>query len=87
MFSFQAVGEPPLFLASSVFYAIKDAISAARAESGLKGPFKLDSPASAERIRNTCVDHFTKLVRRPPLRSESKKQFFKFVSFSFFTHV
>ena len=26
----KAVGEPPLFLASSVFYAIKDAISAAR---------------------------------------------------------
>ena len=27
---FQAVGEPPLFLASSVFYAIKDAVMAAR---------------------------------------------------------
>ena len=27
---FQAVGEPPLFLASSVFYAIKDAVIAAR---------------------------------------------------------
>uniref|UniRef100_A0A3P9KBT9 Xanthine dehydrogenase/oxidase n=1 Tax=Oryzias latipes TaxID=8090 RepID=A0A3P9KBT9_ORYLA len=64
IFASKAVGEPPLFLASSVFYAIKDAISAARAESGLKGPFKLDSPASAERIRNACVDHFTKLC--PP---------------------
>lgn len=59
----QAVGEPPLFLAASVFYAIKDAVSAARAESGLTGPFRLDSPASAERIRTACSDRFTALVR------------------------
>uniref|UniRef100_A0A3Q3N181 Xanthine dehydrogenase/oxidase n=1 Tax=Mastacembelus armatus TaxID=205130 RepID=A0A3Q3N181_9TELE len=63
IFASKAVGEPPLFLASSVFYAIKDAISAARAESGVSGPFRLDSPASAERIRNACMDQFTKLVR------------------------
>uniref|UniRef100_A0AAX7VU14 Xanthine dehydrogenase/oxidase n=1 Tax=Astatotilapia calliptera TaxID=8154 RepID=A0AAX7VU14_ASTCA len=61
IFASKAVGEPPLFLASSVFYAIKDAISAARAESGITGPFRLDSPASAERIRNACSDRFTKL--------------------------
>uniref|UniRef100_A0A4W6FUD7 Xanthine dehydrogenase n=1 Tax=Lates calcarifer TaxID=8187 RepID=A0A4W6FUD7_LATCA len=64
IFASKAVGEPPLFLASSVFFAIKDAISAARAESGIKGPFRLDSPASAERIRNACTDRFTKLC--PP---------------------
>ncbi|XP_072235326.1 xanthine dehydrogenase/oxidase-like [Leuresthes tenuis] len=63
IFASKAVGEPPLFLASSVFYAIKDAISAARAESGITGPFRLDSPASAERIRNACSDRFTKLCR------------------------
>lgn len=56
------MGEPPLFLAASVFYAIKDAITAARAESGLTGPFRLDSPATPERIRNACEDKFTKLV-------------------------
>ncbi|XP_056226642.1 xanthine dehydrogenase/oxidase [Seriola aureovittata] len=61
IFSSKAVGEPPLFLAASVFYAIKDAISAARAEAGISGPFRLDSPASAERIRNACSDRFTKL--------------------------
>ncbi|KAG7502397.1 hypothetical protein JOB18_018848 [Solea senegalensis] len=65
IFASKAVGEPPLFLASSVFYAIKDAIMAARAESGMSGPFRLDSPASAERIRNTCSDHFTKLCPPP----------------------
>ncbi|XP_077439045.1 xanthine dehydrogenase/oxidase [Vanacampus margaritifer] len=64
IFASKAVGEPPLFLASSVFFAIKDAISAARAESGIAGSFRLDSPASAERIRNACDDRFTKLC--PP---------------------
>lgn len=64
IFASKAVGEPPLFLAASIFFAIKDAISAARAESGLSGPFRLDSPASAERIRNACADQFTKLC--PP---------------------
>nr|XP_033471973.1 xanthine dehydrogenase/oxidase [Epinephelus lanceolatus] len=62
IFASKAVGEPPLFLAASVFYAIKDAITAARVESGISGPFRLDSPASAERIRNACSDRFTKLV-------------------------
>lgn len=62
LFPIQAVGEPPLFLAASVFYAIKDAITYARAESGLNGPFRLDSPATPERIRNACEDRFTKLV-------------------------
>merc|ERR1711997_777067 len=33
VFSSKAVGEPPLFLASSVFFAIKDAIQAARKHS------------------------------------------------------
>uniref|UniRef100_A0A3P8YTY0 Xanthine dehydrogenase/oxidase n=1 Tax=Esox lucius TaxID=8010 RepID=A0A3P8YTY0_ESOLU len=64
IFSSKAVGEPPLFLAASVFFAIKDAITAARAESGLSGPFRLDSPATPERIRNACEDRFTKMC--PP---------------------
>ncbi|KAA0711294.1 Xanthine dehydrogenase/oxidase [Triplophysa tibetana] len=64
IFSSKAVGEPPLFLAASAFYAIKDAIASARAESGLTGPFRLDSPATPERIRNACEDRFTKLC--PP---------------------
>ncbi|XP_059183934.1 xanthine dehydrogenase/oxidase isoform X2 [Centropristis striata] len=64
IFASKAVGEPPLFLAASIFYAIKDAIVAARLESGINGPFRLDSPASAERIRNACSDRFTKLC--PP---------------------
>lgn len=64
IFASKAVGEPPLFLAASVFYAIKEAVSAARVESELRGAFRLDSPASAERIRNACSDRFTQLC--PP---------------------
>jgi len=56
------VGEPPLFLSASVFYAIKDAIYSARKDSGLTEPFRLDSPATPEKIRNACVDIFTKMV-------------------------
>ncbi|XP_020627784.1 xanthine dehydrogenase/oxidase-like isoform X2 [Orbicella faveolata] len=62
VYSSKAVGEPPLFLASSVFYAIKDAVMAARRESGVEGIFRLDSPATSERIRMACVDQFTKQV-------------------------
>ncbi len=56
------MGEPPLFLAASVFFAIKDAIVAARAENGLTGSFRLDSPATCERIRMACADRFTEQV-------------------------
>lgn len=57
--SSKAVGEPPFFLASAVFFAIKDAIIAARAEVGLNDWFSLDNPATPERIRMACVDEFT----------------------------
>ncbi|XP_046388161.1 xanthine dehydrogenase [Ischnura elegans] len=62
VYSSKAVGEPPLFLASSVFFAIKDAIKYARSEVGLKGPFRLDSPATSARIRMACQDEFTKKI-------------------------
>eukprot|EP00079_Xenopus_tropicalis_P035814 XP_017949585.1 PREDICTED: xanthine dehydrogenase/oxidase [Xenopus tropicalis] len=65
IYSSKAVGEPPLFLSSSIFFAIKEAIMAARAESGITGAFRLDSPATPERIRNACVDDFTKLIPVP----------------------
>lgn len=54
--SSKGVGEPPLFLASSVFFAIRDAISAARRDDGRMEWFELDSPASVERIRMLCTD-------------------------------
>lgn len=64
IYASKAVGEPPLFLAASIFFAIKDAIRAARAQHtdhGLKELFRLDSPATPEKIRNACIDKFTTL--------------------------
>jgi xanthine dehydrogenase/oxidase len=71
----KAVGEPPLFLGSSVFYATKEAIYAARrdfhAEASSTGDhssralngvaavdthFRLDPPATCEKIRMACLD-------------------------------
>ncbi|KAM7523403.1 hypothetical protein LguiA_013305 [Lonicera macranthoides] len=60
--SSKAVGEPPFFLASAVFFAIKEAIIAARAEVGCKSWFPLDNPATPERIRMACTDEFTESV-------------------------
>ncbi|KXS19430.1 xanthine dehydrogenase [Gonapodya prolifera JEL478] len=54
--SSKAIGEPPLFMGASVFYAIRDAIKAARRDQGLDGPFELFSPASSERIRLAVGD-------------------------------
>lgn len=56
------MGEPPLFLASSAFFAIKEAIKAARLDAGASPDFRLDSPATSARIRMACEDHITKKV-------------------------
>ncbi|BBM98107.1 xanthine dehydrogenase/oxidase [Marchantia polymorpha subsp. ruderalis] len=66
--SSKAVGEPPFFLASAALFAIKDAILAARQDSGLDGWFVLDSPATPERIRLACSDRFTQLCAPHDLR-------------------
>lgn len=58
----QGIGEPTLFLGSSVFFAIKDAVAAARSDAGLSGPFSLDSPATPERACLACAMPFNKKV-------------------------
>ncbi|KAI0235301.1 hypothetical protein LSAT2_014222 [Lamellibrachia satsuma] len=63
VYSSKAIGEPPLFLAASVFFAIRHAIAAARADVGLNNFFQLNSPATAEKIRMACADQFTKRVQ------------------------
>ena len=62
VYSSKAVGEPPLFLASSIFFAIKEAIEAARKEENLDPDFYLQSPATAARIRMACQDKITNKV-------------------------
>ncbi|KAK7085090.1 hypothetical protein SK128_008316 [Halocaridina rubra] len=59
VFSSKAVGEPPLFLAASVFFGIRQAVEAARASYALNPCFRFDSPATAERIRMSCQDFIT----------------------------
>ena len=55
--SSKAIGEPPFFLGSSVFYAIKDAIAASREEHiGSKEYFEMSMPGTSERIRMACAD-------------------------------
>eukprot|EP00756_Hemistasia_phaeocysticola_P005791 Hpha_TRINITY_DN13504_c0_g1::TRINITY_DN13504_c0_g1_i2::g.111519::m.111519/K00106/XDH; xanthine dehydrogenase/oxidase len=56
--SSKGIGEPPLVLGSSVFFALTDAVNAARQERGL-APTLLNSPASVERIRMACRDTIT----------------------------
>lgn len=62
VYSSKAVGEPPLFLASAVFFAIKEAIAAARKDENLSTHFNLLSPATSARIRMGCQDKFTNKV-------------------------
>ncbi|XP_067680728.1 xanthine dehydrogenase/oxidase-like [Haliotis asinina] len=60
VYSSKGIGEPALFLASSVFFALKDAIKSAREDAGESREFRLDSPATPERIRLACQDRFTR---------------------------
>ena len=66
VYSSKAVGEPPLFLAASVFFAIKNAIRSARQDAGVSPVFHLDSPATSERIRIGCEDNFVQQVPQLP---------------------
>nr|XP_056717291.1 aldehyde oxidase 1-like [Euleptes europaea] len=62
IYSSKGLGESGLFLGCSVFFAIWDAVAAARRERGLSGDFGLNSPLTPERIRMACVDQFTKMI-------------------------
>lgn len=64
--SSKAVGEPPFFLGSCVFFALKEACYAARADAGLTGWFRLDPPSTPEKLRMACADTFTASVGAPP---------------------
>jgi xanthine dehydrogenase/oxidase len=54
IFSAKEVGEPPLVLANSVFFAIKAAIRISRLERGLDGLFRFDAPATVQEVRRAC---------------------------------
>jgi xanthine dehydrogenase/oxidase len=54
IFSAKEVGEPPLVLANSVFFAIKAAIRASRIERNLNPLFQFDAPATVQEVRLAC---------------------------------
>lgn len=54
IFSAKEVGEPPLVLANSVFFAIKAAIRASRKERNLPSLFRFDAPATVQEVRRAC---------------------------------
>jgi len=53
--SSKEVGEPPLVLASSVFFAVKAAIRASRIERKLDGLFRFDAPATVQEVQRACA--------------------------------
>jgi xanthine dehydrogenase/oxidase len=54
IFSAKEVGEPPLVLANSVFFAVKAAIRATRVERGRDPLFQFDAPATVQEVRRAC---------------------------------
>lgn len=56
----RGVGEPPLFMGSAVFFAIREALVAARKQWGEEEVLSLQSPATVERIRLSCADPILK---------------------------
>ncbi|KAF2479259.1 Molybdopterin-binding domain of aldehyde dehydrogenase-domain-containing protein [Neohortaea acidophila] len=70
----RGVGEPPLFLGSSVFFAIRDALKAARSQWGCEDVLELRSPATVERIRVSCADPILK--RAEVKAADGEKSFF-----------
>jgi len=80
----RGVGEPPLFMGSVVFFALRDALKAARKQYGVQaeigkdtkgdGLLCLESPATPERIRTSCADPIIK--RALVLPQEGEKSFF-----------
>lgn len=77
----RGVGEPPLFMGSAVFFAIREALKAARVQWGGKPVegegaevLRLWSPATVERIRNTVGDPIGERVKVAPQAGE--KSFF-----------
>jgi xanthine dehydrogenase/oxidase len=73
----RGVGEPPLFMGSAVFFAIRDALKAARKQYGVEanlegeGMLRLESPATPERIRMSCVDPIIKRAFVEPKEGEN----------------
>ena len=58
--SSKGVGEPPLFLGATVFFALREAVMSARRDNGVKECLELESPATPERLRCAIGDEILK---------------------------
>uniref|UniRef100_A0A4W2ECW0 aldehyde oxidase n=1 Tax=Bos indicus x Bos taurus TaxID=30522 RepID=A0A4W2ECW0_BOBOX len=70
IYSSKGLGESGMFLGSSVFFAITDAVAAARKERDIAEDFTVKSPATPEWVRMACADRFTEMVYICPLPLE-----------------
>uniref|UniRef100_A0A9L0JKC9 aldehyde oxidase n=1 Tax=Equus asinus TaxID=9793 RepID=A0A9L0JKC9_EQUAS len=66
IYSSKGLGESGMFLGSSVFFAIADAVATARRERDIAEDFTVRSPATPERVRMACADRFTEMSLSPP---------------------
>jgi len=55
LYSSKEVGEPPLVLAITAFFAVKHAILAARSDRGHDQWFALQAPATVARVHQACL--------------------------------
>ncbi|XP_042522937.1 aldehyde oxidase 2 [Dipodomys spectabilis] len=64
IYSSKGLGESGMFLGSSVFFAIADAVAAARRQRDITEDFTVKSPATPEWVRMACADWFTEMIPR-----------------------
>jgi xanthine dehydrogenase/oxidase len=55
LLSSKEVGEPPLVLAATAYFALKHAVLAARQDRGHSEWFLLEAPATVQRVREACL--------------------------------
>ena len=55
LLSSKEVGEPPLVLAVTAYFAVKHAVLAARRDRGHDEWFFLEAPATVQRVREACL--------------------------------
>ena len=53
-FTSKEIGEPPLILAATVFFAVKEAVRAYREETNQDTLFELNAPATVQEVQRAC---------------------------------
>lgn len=77
IFSSKGIGEPPLFLGASVFFALRDAVLAARKHSpeAARSVLHIEPPATPELLRLACEDELAQMARIPEAKKEGRTPF------------